>query len=144
MRRDNTISFSSSAGFQCLLNYSLILTHRDTPEISCCSGMNSPRVCTGQCQVYTESGNEQQKSTVRSCAILWNPSLTNITSGKGTLTFQSRAAAMFAKGTNWRILQEKKSQETEIIGSDMHSQFSLWWCRCIIPWMFTENQKPWL
>lgn len=33
MRRDNKISFSSSAGFKWLLNYSLVLIHRDTPEI---------------------------------------------------------------------------------------------------------------
>lgn len=33
MKRDNTISSSSSAEFKSLLNYSLILTYRDTPEI---------------------------------------------------------------------------------------------------------------
>lgn len=58
-----------------------------------------------------ESCNQQQKSTVRVFATLWNPSLTqekiSLLARVHSL-FQSRAAALFTKWTNWRILQEEE------------------------------------
>lgn len=99
MRRDNTISFSSSSGFKCFLNYSLILTHSDTPEIDLLFQNEWPE------SVHRPmSGHAvMQSATERYFMVLCNPVKSQldpgekITSDKRPITFPVKGCCSFCK-----------------------------------------------